>query len=252
LSLRIQQIKAGLRNAARVIPAPIKRTLKRVNREIPPPTGVRWGDLRRQAPFDRNWGYARGTPVDRVYIETFLTQHAADIRGRCLEVLNDSYTRRYGTGRVHSSDILDINPANLEATVIADLGDDGSLPESRYDCFILTQTLHLVPDMGAALRNAHRALAPGGVLLLTVPGIGRHESRQGYEHDRWRLTPTGLRWLLNQPMWEELQVTSFGNVLTVVAMLYGLAAEELEPQELSFHDPDYPLIVSCRAKKSSG
>jgi SAM-dependent methyltransferase len=213
---------------------------------------VRWGDLRRTAPFDRNWGYGRGTPVDRVYIEMFLEEHAADVRGACLEVLNPTYTHRFGGDRVLFSDVLDLDPANLKATVISDLGENGSLPEDRYDCFILTQTIHLVPDMAAAMMNAHRTLVPGGVLLLTVPGIGRHESRQGFEHDRWRLTPTGLSWLLESREWEDRTVTSFGNVLTATAMLFGLAAEELKPQELTAQDLDYPLVVACRAVKASG
>ncbi|MGH7267672.1 MAG: glycosyltransferase [Candidatus Rokuibacteriota bacterium] len=45
-----------------------------------------WGDLRRTSPVDANWGYGRGTPIDRYYIERFLEAHAADVRGTVLEV----------------------------------------------------------------------------------------------------------------------------------------------------------------------
>ena len=66
--------------------------------------------------------------------------------------LNADYTNRFGGARVTSSDVLDIDPANTAATIVADLGEPDSLPADRFDCAIFTQTLHLVPDMGAASR----------------------------------------------------------------------------------------------------
>ena len=42
---------------------------------------------------------------------------------------------------------------------------------TRFDCAIVTQTLQFVYDVRAALATLHRILAPGGVLLATVPGI---------------------------------------------------------------------------------
>src|SRR4029453_15030943 len=94
--------------------------------------------------------------------------HADDVRGACLEVLNSNYTDRFGATRVNRRDVLDINPANTNATVIADLGEADSLPEHRFDCVIFTQTLHLIPDMRMALSNVWRAVAPGGVFYLAV------------------------------------------------------------------------------------
>ena len=38
--------------------------------------GVDWGDLRRTDPVSRDWGYDRGTPIDRRYIEEFLAAHS--------------------------------------------------------------------------------------------------------------------------------------------------------------------------------
>jgi hypothetical protein len=96
-------------------------------REVPPGS-VKWGSLRRTAPFSRDWGYDRGTPIDRVYIERFLADHADDVRGACLEVMNADYSVRFGGARVTRQDILDVNPANMLATIVADLGEENSLP----------------------------------------------------------------------------------------------------------------------------
>src|SRR4029453_6760318 len=147
--------------------------------------------------------------------------HADDVRGACLEVLNSNYTDRFGATRVNRRDVLDINPANTNATVIADLGEANSLPEHRFDCVIFTQTLHLIPDMRVALSNVWRAVAPGGVLLLTVPALGRHDARRGFDHDRWRVTETGLQVLLADLHGGSANITSYGNVLSCAAFLFG-------------------------------
>jgi hypothetical protein len=238
------QLRTGLLRlsaVARLVPA--------ANRSCPPGT-VQWGSLRRAVPFSRAWGYDRGTPIDRVYIEAFLAEHAADVRGACLEVLNPHYTDRFGGTRVIRRDILDIDPSNTLATVVADLGETDSLPEQRYDCVIFTQTLHLVPDMRTAVANVWRSLAPGGVLLLTVPALGRHDTRKGSHHDRWRVTSTGLEWLLSELRGVHASTSrTYGNLLTCTAFLYGLAAEELRPEELQVTDPQFPLIVATRLHK---
>ena len=213
------------------------------------PGKVRWGGLRRTRPFSRYWGYDRGTPIDRIYIEGFLAEHATDVRGSCLEVLNGDYIDRFGGARVSRRDVLDIDPANTNATIVADLGEVNCLPEARFDCVIFTQTLHLIPDMRVALANNWRALAPRGVLLLTVAAMGRHDTHQGFHHDRWRVTQTGLDWLVSDLSGARATIGTYGNLVSCTAFLYGLAAEELSSEELTFTDPQFPLIVASRVYK---
>jgi SAM-dependent methyltransferase len=241
-------VRDRARRSARLLPSAVRRMLGVANPNYPPGT-VRWGSLRRTTPFSRSWGYERGTPIDRVYIEDFLTRHAEDVQGACLEILNANYTNQFGAARVTSVDILDIDPANTAATIVADLGERDSLPAERFDCVIFTQTLHLIFEMETALANVWRALSPGGVLLLTVPALGRHEARKGFHSDRWRVTKTGLEWLLTGLSNARADITTYGNVLSCAAFLYGLAAEELRPEELQAFDREFPLIVAARVVK---
>ncbi len=243
-------IQDRARRGAHKLPAAVQRLFGVIDPDCPPGS-VTWGSLRRMTPFTRSWGYDRGTPIDRVYIEEFLAGHAQDVRGACLEILNADYTHRFGGARVTDSEVLDINPANHAATIVADLGEPDSLPPVRFDCVIFTQTLHLVPDMRIALANIWRALSPGGVLLLTVPTLGRHEARKGFHHDRWRVTKTGLEWLLTGLSDGRADITTYGNVLSCTAFLYGLAAEELRPEELQVADREFPLVVAARVLKDN-
>ena len=204
--------------------------------------------FRRTSPLSAVWGFDRGTPVDRYYIESFLDGHRRDITGRTLEVADSEYTNRYGTG-VTQSDVLDIDPSNKQATLIADLSVDDQLPISAFDCFILTQTLHLIFDIESAIRNAYRLLRPGGVLLATLPSVSR--IAPDAIEDCWRLTvPSCTRLFAELFDAESTTVISYGNLMACVAFLEGMAYEELSHKELAKIDDAFPLIIGVRAVKA--
>jgi SAM-dependent methyltransferase len=213
------------------------------------PSAVAWGGLRRVSPLSLHWGFDRGTPIDRHYIEAFLAKHAADIRGVVLEVKDDGYTRRFGGVRVERVDVLDADARNGAATIVADLRCASNIPSDTYDCLVVTQTLHVIDDMPAAVSECHRVLRSGGVLLATLPCTSRiADPRDG--SDCWRLTAGGARWLFSRSFdARALEVSTRGSVLTSVAFLHGISAEELDPHELAFDDPLFPLVVLVRAVK---
>lgn len=206
---------------------------------------ARWGTLRRTAPFSDCYGWDRGRPIDRYYIERFLERQAAAIRGDVLEVRSPVYAPRFGGDAVRRVHVVDIDAANPAATVIADLTAVGSLPAEAYDAIVMTQTLHLVDDDEAALRNLWQALRPGGTLLFTGPCVSRIDHELP-DHDQWRYTPNGLRRRLGVLLPEAaVEVEGHGNVLAGVAFLHGLAVEELSRAELDVQDPRFPLVVSA-------
>jgi hypothetical protein len=89
-----------------------------------------FADLPRE-PLSDHYGFDRGTPVDRRYIDVFLRAHRAAIHGSVLEVADNAYTTRFGGDRVSRSTVVDIDTANQRATLIADLEVPGSLPSDR-------------------------------------------------------------------------------------------------------------------------
>ena len=215
-------------------------------------TSVDFGDLRRTTPVARDWGYERGRPIDRHYIEQFLERHAADIQGTVLEIQEADYTQQYGGARVTKSDVLDLDSTNPRATVISDLRSANNVRSNTYDCVILTQTLHVIDDMPAALLECARILKPGGVLLATLPSASRVCLEYGHDGDFWRVTEAGARQLFSAAFPQDaLDVQAHGNVLVNAAFLYGLACEELNATDFDPVDPYLPLLVSVRAKKPS-
>jgi len=235
-------VPAGVRRRLR----PLRRAYVDWRRRRPPDLG----DLRRVTPIDPNWGFERGTPIDRVYVESFIGAHAADIRGRVLEVAAPDYTTRFGRG-VEKVDILMATEGNAQATIVADLTSAPQIPDDSFDCAIVTQTLQFVYDVRAALATLHRVLAPGGVLLATVPGLTKISPPEDDEWGEWwHYTSRSARRLAEEAFGEgSVEVRAYGNVLTASAFLYGLAASDLRPEELHAHDRLYEVIVGIRAVK---
>lgn len=244
--------RRGLRHLVRrLLPLPVRRSLVRASR-WPPVGTVDLGDLRRVAPISRSWGGDRGLPVDRYYIEQFLGRWSADIRRRVLEIGDNEYTLRFGGDRVERSDILHAAPGNPKATYVDDLASGVTLPDAAFDCVVCTQTLHLIPDLAGSLHTLHRILKPGGVLLATVPGISQiYRDEEGRWGDYWRLTDRSAGWLTERSFGRgNVEVEVYGNVLAATAFLHGLAAEELERQELEARDPDYQVSIGIRAVRA--
>lgn len=204
------------------------------------------GDLRRTSPIEEHLGRSRGGPVDRYFIEQFLERHAADITGHVLEVADSAYTTRFGRG-VTRADVLDIDPANPRATIVADVTNLDGVSSETFDCIVLTQVLQLVYDVRSAMHALERVLAPGGVLLATLPGLTRSALAKP---EYWRFTARSARQLAEDAFGSGVDIETSGNVLAATAFLYGLGQHDIDRDLLDVHDPSYEVTVSIRAVKA--
>jgi SAM-dependent methyltransferase len=153
---------------------------------------------------------------------------------------------------VTQSVVLHVAEQKEVVTLIGDLTSGQNMPPDTFDCVILTQTLNAIFDVAAALRTVHHVLKPGGVALITVPGISKISR---YDMDRWgyywSFTTASMRRLLTAYFPSEgVEIEAHGNVLAATAFLHGLASEELRRKELDSLDPDYEVIITARAQKA--
>jgi hypothetical protein len=208
----------------------------------------RWGNLRRARPFSSHFGFERGTPVDRFYLEAFLTEWQAAITGDVLEIQAPDYARRYGhaLGRTESVDIL----PQHQPTWCCDLADAGGLiPDAHYDCVLLPNTLSVLQRAEGCLQQAWRITRPGGVILATgallMPLAGDVPEYQRLTANGWR-DVVARAWPGATPV-----VRSHGNMVAAIAAMLGLAYEELTVAELQADDPQYPVMISLAVRKPS-
>lgn len=198
---------------------------------------------RRARPLSTKFGFDRGTPIDRYWIESFLEKNKNFIKGSVLEITDPFYTKKYGGDKVIKSDVLDIDISNKKANIKGDLRDlKKVIPSDTYDCIILTHVLGLVDDYASAIKEMKRILKSGGVILYTGSCLGPILGEEVY----WRFTPNSVRYIFEthfKP--RKITVTAFGNVLSGEAFWVGMAQEDLSESELKYNDPKFPCAVGA-------
>ena len=208
--------------------------------------------LRRTIPVNPNdFGESRGHCIDRYYIEKFLGEHARDVKGHVLDFADDTYARRFGRSHVTKVDVLHVAEGNPHATIVADLARGEQIPSDTFDCILCTQVLPLIYDVRAAVRTLYRILKPGGVVLVTVPGIQKIDRvDMAAEGDFWRFTTLSLRRLFEEIFpTDHIEVKAYGNVLAAITFLHGFAVEDLRCEDLEYGDPDFEVTITLRAVK---
>lgn len=251
------RISSAANSLARaVLPMGLRNGIGRLlHYKVLPP--LRWHCFalgRRSSPYSHDFAFDRGKPIDRYYIEKFLDKYSHEIKGRVLEIADDAYTRVYGGDKVTHGDILhspDGSPTP-KVTILDDLRSGEHLQDNYYDCLIVTQTLLFIYELDDTIRTMHRCLKPGGVLLLTLPGISQiiRGDAQVWGH-YWCFTRLStMRLLAEQFPEEQVKVQTYGNALSACGFLMGLATEEMSRKSLEAYDENYPLIIGACARKA--
>ena len=222
----------------------MKRLFKRLFKK------TNWHNLRNLEPISKVFALDRGMPIDRVYIEDFVSKNKDAIKGIVCEIADNSYSKKFGSD-VKKYEILHYTNDNPNATIIGDLSDISTLPQNKIDCFILTQTLNFIYDFKSAIKGVHYMLNGGGIALVTVSGISQI-SRYDYERwgDYWRFTDMSIKKAFEEIFGVgNVEVETYGNVLSATAFLQGISAEELTKEELFYKDNDYQVTICIKAVK---
>jgi hypothetical protein len=196
-----------------------------------------------------HFGFDRGTPIDRYYVEKFFEKHRDVITGNILEIDRNMYAGQFGRNvlRVDSFDI-EADPS-CPPTFVCDLAHcENVIPTEAYDCVLLPCTLSVLRELGPCLRNALRVVRPNGVILASCATFMPLNTENA---DYWHYSPAGWREFLPS-VWPgcEIVVEGYGNCLAVVAASMGLVVEDVTPKELDYCDPILPVTTTVFCRKA--
>lgn len=208
---------------------------------------MRWYRSRLR-PASRRWGIDRGKPLDRVYLEHFLSEHKADLRGKVLEIGGRYYTENFGSNVTQLITYDVVEGADID--IVGDLATGKGLEENSYDCLLILQTLMMIHDIKGATEQIFRALKPGGVALATVNFLAPNCEDPCHDMWQWNLTPNAARLLFgNQFGQENVEVMPYGNYAVASSFIAGLSAQDVNLDYWSY-EPGYEVLTGIRAVKT--
>ena len=124
------------------------------------------------------------------------------------------------------------------------------LPRNRYDCIILTQTIHIIDDFFSVVEGVYGMLKKGGVVLATLPSVSRIDVSAGIDGDYWRFTKASAKYLFEKFFKSKnIEIKSYGNAFVCSSFLYGYSHEEIPLEYLEYNDENFPLLITVKAKK---
>jgi SAM-dependent methyltransferase len=194
-----------------------------------------------ECPF---FGLSRGTPVGRQYLDQFITESREAMIGNTLEIGGVAANRdRYGLALAESFLTVDVNKGS-GAEICGDVHDPSLFAPESFDSILAFNVLEHCPRPWDVVANVYRWLKPRGTLFCMVSNAQRvHRAPRDY----WRPLPDGVAALMAAFAHVELRV--YGNLTTTIASLRGLAAEELDAGDFTWHDSRYPVATCVRAGK---
>ena len=199
-------------------------------------------------PASREFGWDRGTPIDRAYIQRFLESQKHHIKGHVLEEGDNRYGKLFAGERCLDG-LVDWRVFR------GDLTAHDSLPRSAADCFICTQVFCCIHDLKRGIEGAMNVLRLGGTLLATVPCISPvsqyDATRWGYH---WGIYPQAALQAFGEVFGvENVEISLYGNSLTATLYINGLCLEECDllESELWTVDESYPVTIGIVATKTS-
>ncbi|CAN5313755.1 hypothetical protein BH10PAT2_BH10PAT2_0570 [soil metagenome] len=223
-------------NLVSMVRAKVMRTLK--------PSSSYFLATRQLQPLSAKFGFDRGTPIDRFWIDSFIKDQQKHIKGHVLEICDDRYASQY-KDNITKLDILDIDTNNKKATIYGDLRNLTSVNDSLYDCVIMTHVLGQIDDVPAAAKELARIIKPGGVLLVTSASISPTVE---HETNVWRFTQNAMHFLFDKNF-SKVDIDSLGNALAGQCFWVGMSQEELTPEELAFKDKRFQCVITVVATK---
>ena len=209
-------------------------------------------DLKDNFFISNDFGFSRGNPIDRYYIENFLKKNQNDFVGESLEFGTDFYLKKFNRGITSFNIFTSLKDKSKNKNLIkGDLSIVKNQPEEKYDLIVCTNVLNFIYDINLAIKGLHKMLKKNGVCLVTIASFSTHVSR--YDMDRWgdywRLSEKSAYKAFKKNNFIIDECKSFGNVKLAIAQMNGLCVDDIDSDILKINDNDYQMLITLRVKK---
>jgi len=204
--------------------------------------------------ISNDFGFKRGTPIDRYYINDFLKKSSDIFIGDALEFGDTNYLDRFDD-KLQNKFIFNYSENHYTSNrmFFGDISKPDSLPFGTFDTIICINVLNFIFDISSALNGLHKMLKVDGRIILTVAGVASHISRYDMERwgDYWRFTDLSIEAAVTKSGFEIDKLTAYGNPYACSAQINGLSLEDLVEDKIMTKHKDYQLLIALVLRKAS-
>ena len=200
-------------------------------------------------PLCNVFGFTRGTPLGRYYLEQFLKVIRPHLRGRVLEIGGDAQSQKrmlLESDAITEYVTCDQLPYS-KPTIVGDVNDPLLFDACSFDVVLAFNVLEHCRQPWNILKNFAQWLKPGGEACVQVPNA---QVVHRTSLDCFRILPDGMRAMYEDAGFTDIVLHPFGNLHTSASSLYGLATEDIALDLLDVLDERYPVITCCICKRA--
>jgi hypothetical protein len=203
--------------------------------------------------ISNDFGFSRGTPIDRYYIEKFIEKNRNYISGNVLEFGDNYYYKKYANSKNSRCDIFTSElefKTGRKDKIYGDLTKVNPENFTQYDCIICTNVLNFIFDIDSATIGITKLLKPNGICILTLAGYSTHISKYDYDRwgDYWRFTDKSAELLFNNYL-EIVDKNLYGNYFAASAQINGYSLEDIDPSMANLFCKEYLMTIGLVLKK---
>ncbi len=197
---------------------------------------------RKILPVSTDFGFSRGIPVGRFYVNNFVAEKAENLGGIILE-FGDTRYRDYFKN-VEQYKVVDV-VAGPNVDFVCDIHDVSSMPQNFFDVIVCTQVLEHVERPQDALRELRKLLKNDGRLICTVPFLAHIHY---VPTDYYRFSVDAITSALSCAGFEVLDARNSGNALVTIGSLLGYSTQDFSSAEMAVVDNLYPFNILTFAR----
>jgi SAM-dependent methyltransferase len=188
-------------------------------------------------PVSTDFGFSRGTPVGRSYVNDFVAEKAQALGGIILEFGEARYKDYFNY--VDQYMVVDVAPGpNVD--FVCDIHDVSTMPQHFFDVIVCTQVLEHLERPQEALIELRKLLKQDGRLICTVPFLAHIHY---VPTDYYRFSIDAITSALSRAGFEVIDSRNSGNALVTIGSLLGYSSEDFSFSQMAESDEVYPFNI---------
>lgn len=167
--------------------------------------------------FDFTKEVFTGKSIGRILFNWQIQKHCQGLKGVCVDLAAGTNPSYYRYWNLNKEQVIKVDyKKNQDIDIVADLNQKLPFEDNYADNVFLFNAIYIIDQPKDLLKEIHRVLKPNGVFFLNSPLINNEAPEP---HDYFRFTSEGIKKLLSQAGFNQIELYKIGERVTAAASL---------------------------------